>query len=126
MPLDSSLIGTKVAAIASEIDTRWAMAYAAGLGDCLPCYLDTRRQGGIVAHPLLGVCFKWPAAGSIRNKARASLSQDEAVRAVHATHHTLVHRLVHPPERLTTSAELIGVEHRAPGAYEVSRFDTVD
>jgi acyl dehydratase len=126
MPLDSSLVGTKVASIASQVDTRWAMAYAASLGDCLPCYLDTRRPGGIVAHPLFGVCFEWPAAGSIRHKARATLSQDEAVRAVHATHHTIVHRLVHPPEQLITSAELIGVECRKPGAYVVARFDTAD
>jgi acyl dehydratase len=126
MPLDSSLVGTKVAAIASEIDARWTMAYAASLGDCLPCYLDTRRPDGIAAHPMFGVCFEWPAAGSIRHKGRATLSQDEAVRGVHATHHTILHRLVHPPENLITSAELIGVESRPPGAYEVARFVTTD
>jgi acyl dehydratase len=126
MPLDSSLVGTKVASIASEIDPRWTMAYAASLEDYLPCYLDTRRPGGIVAHPMFGVCFEWPAAGSVRHKTRASLSQDEAVRGVHATHHTIVHRLVRPPERLVTTAELIGVERRKPGAYEVARFDTAN
>jgi acyl dehydratase len=102
------------------------MAYAASLGDYLPCYLDTRRPGGIVAHPMFSVCLEWPASGSIRHKARASLSQDEAVRGVHATHHTIVHRLVHPPEHLVTTAELIGVERRKPGAYEVAKFTTVD
>jgi acyl dehydratase len=126
MPLDSSLVGTKVASISSEIDTRWAMAFAASLGDCLPCYLDTRRPGGIVAHPMFPVCFEWPAAGSIRHKARASLSQDEAVRGVHATHLTIVHRLVHPTEHLVTCAQLIGIERRKPGAYEVAKFDTKD
>jgi acyl dehydratase len=126
MPLDSSLVGTTVGSIASEVDARWVMAYAAALGDYLPCYIDTRRPGGIVAHPMFGVCFEWPAAGSIRHKARASLSQDEAVRAVHATHHTIVHRLVHPPEHLVTRAELIGVERRTPGAYEMAKFDTAD
>jgi acyl dehydratase len=126
MPLDSSLVGTKVGSIANEIDVRWAMAYAASLEDYLPCYLDTRRPGGIVGHPMFSVCFEWPAASSIRHKARASLSQDEAVRGVHATHHTVIHRLVHPPEHLITRAELIGVESRKPGAYEVAKFDTVD
>jgi acyl dehydratase len=75
---------------------------------------------------MFGVCFEWPAAGSIRHKARATLSQDEAARGVHATHHTILHRLVRPPESLITSAELIGIEGRPPGAYEVARFDTVD
>jgi acyl dehydratase len=126
MPLDSALVGSKVGSIASEIDARWAMAYAASIGDCLPCYLDTRRPGGIVAHPMFAVCFEWPAAGSIRHKTRASLSQDEALRGVHATHHTIVHRLVHPPEHVITTVELIGVERRKPGAYEVAKFTTID
>jgi acyl dehydratase len=126
MPLDSSLVGTKVGSISSEIDSRWTMAYAASLGDYLPCYLDTRRPTGVVAHPMFAVCLEWPAAGSIRHRARAGLSQDEAIRGVHATHHTIIHRLLRPPEHLITTAELIGVEHRKPGAYEVARFETVD
>jgi hypothetical protein len=126
MPLDSSLVGTTVAAIATEIDSRWAMAYAAALGDCLPCYLDTRRTGGVLTHPLFPVCFEWPAANSIRHKTRACLSQDEAMRGVHATHHTIIHRLPHPPEHLVTSAELVGIERRKPGAYEVAKFETVE
>jgi acyl dehydratase len=126
MPLDSSLVGISAGSIANEIDARWVMAYAASLGDDLPCYFDTRRPAGIVAHPLFAACFEWPAAGAIRHKVRARLSQDEAVRGVHATHHTIIHRLVHPPEHLITSAELIGIERRKPGAYEIAKFDTVD
>jgi acyl dehydratase len=126
MPLNSSLVGTKVESIATEIDARWAMAFAAGIGDSSPRYLDTRRPDGIVTHPMFPVCFEWPAAGSIRHRTRASLSQDEAVRGVHATHHIIIHRLMRPPERVTTSAELIGVERRKPGAYEVARFETTD
>src|SRR5947208_2556943 len=80
MPLDSSLVGSRIDAIANEIDSRWTMAYAASLGDHQTCYLDTRRPAGIVAHPMFAVCFEWPAAGSIRHKARASLSQEEAIR----------------------------------------------
>jgi len=126
MPLDSSLVGSKVESIATEVDARWAMAYAASLGDSSPCYLDTGQPAGIVAHPMFAVCFEWPAAGSIRPNARATLSQEEAVRGVHATHLTIIHRLVHPPEHLITSAEVIGVERRKPGAYEVAKFETVD
>jgi acyl dehydratase len=126
MPLDSSLVGSKVDSIANEIDTRWTMAFAASLADCLPCYLDTRQPAGIVAHPMFAVCFEWPAAGSIRHKARGSLSRDETVRAVHATHHSIIHRLVHPPEHLITTAELLGIERRKPGAYELAKFETVD
>jgi acyl dehydratase len=75
---------------------------------------------------LFPVCFEWPAAGSIRHKTRANLSQDEAARGVHATQHMIFHRPIRPPERLTTTAELIGIERRKPGAYEVVVFETVD
>jgi acyl dehydratase len=126
MPLDSSLVGTKVGPISTEIDTRWSMAYAASLGDFFPCYLDTSQPAGIVAHPMFAVCFEWPVAASIRHKSRASMTQDEAVRGVHATHLTIIHRLVHPTEQLVTTAEMIGVERRKPGAYEVAKFETVD
>ena len=120
------MVGTKVGSIATQIDLRWTMAYAAALGDFSPCYINTNQAAGILAHPLFAVCFEWPAAGSIRHTARASLSQEEAVRGVHATHLTITHRLVHPPEHLITSAEVIGVERRKPGAYEVAKFDTID
>jgi len=38
----------------------------------------------------------------------------------------MISRLARPPERLITSAELVGVERRKPGAYEVVKFVTVD
>jgi acyl dehydratase len=109
-----------------EVDTRWAMAYAAGIGDNLPCYMDTRRAGGIVAHPVFPVCFEWPSWLSIRERTHASLSQAEAVRAVHAVQHMIFHRPVRPPERLATTATVIGVERRKPGAYIVVKFETLD
>lgn len=126
MPLDSSLVGTKVGPVTAEIDARWTMAYAAGIGDNLPCYIDTRRANGIVAHPVFPVCFEWPAAGAIRAKSRAALTQAEASRGVHATQHMIFHRPVRPPQRLSTTAALVGIERRKPGAYEVTKYETVD
>jgi len=102
------------------------MAYAAGIDDTAACYLDTRRPEGIVAHPLFPVCVEWPAAGAIRAKSRGSLAQAEASRGVHATQHMILHRPVRPPMRVTTTATLAGMEARKPGAYEVTKFETVD
>jgi acyl dehydratase len=126
MPINSSLVGTKSGPVIAEIDARWTMAYAAGIGDNLPCYIDTRRAGGILAHPVFPVCFEWPAAGAIRAKSRAGLTQAEASRGVHATQHMICHRPVRPPQRFSTTAELIGIERRKPGAFEVTKFETVD
>ncbi|MGH7933009.1 MAG: MaoC/PaaZ C-terminal domain-containing protein, partial [Candidatus Binataceae bacterium] len=126
MPVDSSLVGTKTGPVATEIDARWTMAYAAGVDDAWPCYLDTRRESGIVAHPMFSVCFEWPAAGSLRAKHRATLVQAEAARGVHASQHIIIHRLVRPPEQLITTATVVGIERRKPGAYETTKFETVD
>jgi acyl dehydratase len=126
MPVDSSLVGTKTETITAEIDERWTMAYAAGLNDTLPCYLNTCRAEGIVAHPMFPVCFEWPAATSLRARHRGSVTPAEAARGVHATQHTIIHRLVRPPERMYTTATIAGIEMRKPGVYEVTRFETVD
>lgn len=126
MALDTSLVGTRIGPVAAEIDARWTMAYAAALDDLLPCYLDTRRAEGIIAHPLFPVCFEWPAAGEIRTKLRATMEPGEPARGVHATHHTVLHRTIRPPMRVNTTAEVIGIERRSAGAYETVRFETVD
>jgi acyl dehydratase len=126
MALDASLVGTATEPLVSEVDERWTMAYAAGLGDLLDCYIDTRRPAGIIAHPLFPACFEWPAALMLRAKHRDKMPAAEAARGVHATHHTIIHRTLRPPQRVTTRAVIAGIERRKPGALEVTRFDTMD
>jgi acyl dehydratase len=110
----------------SEIDSRWTMAYAAALGDSIPLYMDTTR--GVIAHPMFPVCFEWPVQVAMRAQFEksTSLTRDEAMRAVHATHDTVLFRSIRPPERLTTRLMVAGVERRKPGAYMVTRLDTID
>jgi acyl dehydratase len=127
MPLDSSLVGTTVGPVAAEVDARWAMAYAAALEDYLPCYLDTRRPHGIVTHPVFAVCFEWPATRGLSERLReSSLAPAEAARGVHATYDLTLHRAIRPPERLTTTLTLAGVQRLRPGAYQLMRFETAD
>ena len=127
MPLSSAIAGTSSETVTAEIDSRWTMAYSAALGDSLPCYMDTTRAGGVLAHPLFPVCFEWPVITGMRGSFRdSSLTRDEAVRAVHATHDLLLHRPIRPPERLRTQLAIAAVERRPPGAYQLSRLDTVD
>ena len=126
MPIDTSLIGTAVGPNVEEVDARWAMAYAAGLGDMHDCYMDTRRDGGIIAHPMFPVCVEWQIAGKLRAKHRVTLSQAEAARGVHATQHMIFHRPIRPPMKLSTTASIEGIERRRPGPYEVVKYATVD
>ena len=110
MPIESSIVGLAGAPIVSDVDSRWTMAYAAALGDAIPCYMDT--TSGVTAHPMFPVCFEWPV--------------QVAMRAVHATHDTVLYRPIRPPERLTTQLTVAGIERRKPGAYMVARLDTLD
>ena len=127
MPLNSSLAGTSGEWLAGEIDTRWTMAYAAALGDSQPCYLDTASAAGIVAHPLFPVCFEWPVVVAMRATFdQSGLTPDEARRGVHASHDLIIHRQIRPPAQVRTRATVAGIERRKPGAYQLTRLETVD
>ena len=127
MPLDSSLVGTASEPVAADVDVAWTMAYAAGLGDALPCYLDTTRENGIVAHPMFSVAIEWRAMiRIIQVLSESGFPRAEMLRRVHATDEVIVHRPIRPPERLFTRATLAGIERRKAGAYQLTRFDTVD
>jgi acyl dehydratase len=123
MKLSSSIVGTVAGPLEHDIDARWLMAYAAALGETAAEYLDTTRRDGIVAHPLFPVCYEWPLALGLR---AATLGDDIAPRGVHATHDLTLHRLPRAGDRLRTTAVVTAVEARAPGAYVLSRFETVD
>lgn len=127
MPVPTNMVGDTVGPIVHEVDARWTMAYSAALGDTHPCYLDTRRSGGVVAHPLFAVCAEWPVIVAGRDGAsRWGITPAETQRSIHATHDLHVHRLVRPGDTLTTSLTYTGVEQRHPGAYSTMRLDTVD
>ena len=127
MPLDSSLVGTTSELLSADVDVAWTMAYAAGLGDALPCYLDTTLESGIVAHPMFSVGTEWRAMIQIiQVLSEAGFPRTEMLRRVHATDDVIVHRPIRPPERLFTRATLAGIERRKAGAYQLTRFDTVD
>jgi acyl dehydratase len=127
MPLDSRIVGATLDRTIADIDPRWTMAYAASLGDTLPAYFDTLRPDHLIAHPLFPVCFEWPRIVAMRALFRdSSLTDAEAMRGVHATHDVIIHRAIRPPARVTTRLQVAGIERRTPGAYQVTRLETVD
>lgn len=127
MPLDSSLVGTSSELVSADVDVAWTMAYAAALGDAMPCYLDTTSERGIVAHPMFSVAIEWRAMVQIiQVLSEAGFPRAEMLRRVHATDDVIVYRAIRPPERLFTRATLAGIERRKAGAYQLTRFDTVD
>lgn len=127
MPCDSSLVGTTLGPFDCEIDQFWTMAYAAGLGDSNPRYLDSLRSGQLVAHPVFPVCLALRAMGPMDHLMfDAGLTQEESIRRVHATQDMILHRLVAPPEKLFVTTTLTLMEQRKPGTYLVTRYDIRD
>ena len=123
LKIPRGLVGATVGPLTQDIDARWLMAYAAGLGETDPAYLDTLRPGGVAAHPLFPVCYEWPLA--VESRAR-QLGDEVALRGVHATHDLTLHRSVRAGDRLTTTGAVIAVAPRRAGAYVLTRYETRD
>jgi acyl dehydratase len=123
MKLSSGIVGAVAGPRDEVIDARWLMAYAAALGETAAEYFDTTRPESVVAHPLFPVCYEWPLALALRG---GTIGDDVAPRGVHATHDLTLHRLPRPGDHLRTTAVIAAVEPRTPGAYVLSRFETVD
>jgi len=103
------------------------MAYAAALDDLLPCYMDTRAPDPLLAHPMFPVCIEWPVVIGMRQAFESgALTLDESRRGVHATHDLMIHRPIRPPEKLSTRATIVAIERRKPGAFQLTRLETVD
>jgi acyl dehydratase len=122
MKLPAGLVGAGVGPRVTTIDARWLMAYAAALGETDAAYFDTRRDGGILAHPLFPVCYEWPLALEMR----AQLPEAIALRSVHATHDLRLARLPRAGDRLALRATVVAVAPRRSGAYVLSRYEAID
>ncbi len=126
MPLHTDLVGHATAAVTHDVDARWVMAYAAGLGDFNPRYLDT-AAGSVVAHPLFPVCLEWPAILASRHlPGSEAQTPAERARGVHAAHDLHLLRPIRAGERLHTRATVIGLKRIKPGAAMTTRLDTTD
>jgi acyl dehydratase len=119
----ADIVGVTAGPLVHDLDARWLMAYAAGLGETDPRYYDTLAAQGPLTHPLFAVCYEWPLALALRERTVAAELQP---RGVHATHHLVIHRTPRAGDRVRTTARVIAVEPRRSGTLVVSRFETVD
>jgi len=122
MPLNIACVGQKTREFEHHIDARWTMAYAAGLVDNTPCYMDTSIRPDVIAHPVFPVCVEWPVILEARNlPGSESLSVQESARGVHASHDLHILAPIRAGDTLTTQATIIGVEKIKPGAAQTWR-----
>ncbi|NBQ88856.1 MAG: hypothetical protein EBU07_15590, partial [Betaproteobacteria bacterium] len=125
MPLKPSIVGFETPPFHYDIDARWLMAYAAGLGDAAPCYRDSTRP--LAMHPVFPVCVEWDAILAVLAATRAhGLSAAECARSVHAEHDLHIYRPLTAGMRVRAQAVVVGVEQRPPGAFLTMRIDTLN
>jgi len=126
MPLNTEILGAATAPLQHSVDARWLMAYAAGLGDLNPRYMDTQDQA-VIGHPVFPVCLEWPVILNTRDMAGSqSLTAQESARGVHAAHDLHIYRPVRDGDELNTQATMIGIHAIKPGAAYTMRLDTTD
>src|SRR5690348_2454246 len=121
--LDAGMLGATAGPLTHDVDARWLMAYAAGLGETDAHYFDTVSTHGPLAHPLFPVCYEWPVAVALRDK---TVAADLQPQSVHATHHLTIHRAPRAGDTLNTTARVIEIAPRRSGTLVVARFETVD
>lgn len=89
MPFDSSLVGVESDPFVHDAESRWAMNYAASIGDENPLLLDT-RQSPLPVHPMYLAFPEWEAMKQLMPALR--LSDDELGRSVEMHHTTVLDR----------------------------------
>ncbi len=125
MPFDTAMVGGSSRAFVNDIDARWLMSYAAGLGDSAPAYFDTEANT-VIGHPMFPVCLEWPAIlDCASTRGSGSITLDERRRDVHAAHDLHICRAIKAGDQLTTTAIIIGIKKIRPGAAQTIRLDTV-
>lgn len=126
MPFNSAVVGQSTRQFTHDVDARWLMAYAAGLGDTNERYMDTAANR-VIAHPVFPVCLEWPVILDCFNlPGTESVTQEEQARNVHAAHNLEIFRPIRAGETLTTTATVVALSQIKPGAAQTIRLDTRD
>ena len=126
MPLESSIVGATTQALEHQVDERWLMAYAAGIGDFNPLYMDTQANR-VIAHPVFPVCPEWPVILDTRNlTAQSKLTPEEGARGVHAAHDLHIYSPIQAGDRISTTCTMVEVNKIRPGAAYTMRLDTTN
>ena len=121
--IPGKVVGLEIGAVSQTVDTRWLMAYAAGLGETDPHYYDTEAPAGPIAHPLFSACYEWSVALTLRAK---SIKPELLPLGVHTSHHLVIHRRPEAGDRLLTRGQVLTVRPSRTGTLVVTRYSTVD
>jgi acyl dehydratase len=126
MAIRSAAVGTSTEPARLEVSTRLTQAYAAGIADCNPRYLDDAGEIDVIAPPAFCVSAEWPVFLALTESAALGASRQERRRGVHALQDSTFRRPVRPGDGLLTTAKIIEVRATRAGAFVLVRLDTLD
>ena len=123
MELSPEYVGLRSRPYTVEVSARRAMAYAAGIGDTNPRYLDDTRPGGPIAPPMLAIALTWPLASQfsefwdVKDFPLEVLAQQ-----VHYSESLTWARPLRHDETLAISGEIVAITPHRAGTHLVIRF----
>jgi acyl dehydratase len=101
-----------------QLTPRLISAFAAGVDDPNPAYLDDLREGGLIGHPGLVFTFQW----NTRHMPGLQIDPEIAARGVHAWTDVRWTRPFREGDVITAQGEQIATKQIAPGTLTVQRI----
>lgn len=117
-PITTEDVGCYTIAKTTLVDTRLAMAYAAGINDRNPRYFDDLAADGVRVHPCLAFSLQWNS----RVRPDYPVNLRAAPYGVHATTDLRIHRPFRAGEAVTTQGCVIAKKQISPGVYTVDKY----
>ena len=115
-------IGRYTVARTWELTPRLISAFAAGVDDPNPAYLDDTRPGGLVGHPGLVFTFQWNSRHMLGDTQHPATAR----RGVHASIDARFPRPFGQGDAITSQGRTIEVRQIAPGVLVLQRFTMRD
>lgn len=119
---NTSSVGRYTIARTWELTPRMISAFAAGVDDQNPCYLDDTRLGGLVGHPGMAFTFQW----NTRHMPDEAQDPETARMGVHAWVDIRFAREFRQGDVITAQGQTIALQQLAPGILSVQRVTMRD
>ncbi len=116
--LTTADVGSYTVAKTTLLDTRFTMAYAAGVNDTNTAYFDDLRPEGLKVHPCVAFSLQWAS----RFRLDQVLNLRAAPFGVHASTDLRIHRPFRAGEAITTQGQMVLKRQTRPGVYNVDRY----
>ena len=125
MPARSDAIGRRAEVIA-DVDTRWVLAYAAGMEFDPDLCLDDAQAGGPVVPSTFCTGLEWMLSGDGARSNALGLTPQERLRGVHASQDSTFHRPYRAGTKVRVASEIRYMRRTRAGTLIMTRIDTTD